>query len=92
MHSPIPQLLVPQPIEQLARFTTTGLPSVPDSASIIGDFSMLGLALRTGLTLEASRTASDVMSKVEVLIRLYARIDVAVLRPKFFTRLLGITA
>jgi hypothetical protein len=27
-----------------------------------------------------------------VLIRLYARMDVAILRPKFFTRILGLTA
>jgi hypothetical protein len=42
--------------------------------------------------LEASRTAANTMSKVEVLIRLYARIDVAILRPQFFTRLLGLAA
>jgi HK97 family phage major capsid protein len=89
------QLRVPTPLDTLPRHMTTSLNDqkvAGESASILGDFSMLGLALRTGLTLEASRTAADVMSKVEVLIRLYARIDVAILRPKFFTRLLGITA
>jgi HK97 family phage major capsid protein len=88
------QLEVPVPLDELPRFMTTSLndqKAAGQSASIIGDFSMLGLGLRTGLTLEASRTAADTMSKVEVLIRLYARIDVAILRPKFFTRLLGIT-
>lgn len=90
------QLRVPMPLDALPKFVTTSLANnggegSNESASIIGDFDMLGLALRTGLTLEASRVAADTMSKVEVLIRLYARIDVAILRPKFFTRLLGIT-
>jgi HK97 family phage major capsid protein len=90
------QLRVPVPLDTLPKFVTTSLVNnggvgANESASIIGDFDMLGLALRTGLTLEASRTAADVMSKVEVLIRLYARIDVAILRPKFFTRIKGIT-
>jgi hypothetical protein len=31
------------------------------------------------------------MSKAQVLIRLYARIDVAILRPNHFTKLTGIT-
>ena len=90
------QLRMPTPLDTLPRFVTTTLVNnggVGDneSASIVGDFSMLGLAMRTGLTLEASRTAADTMSKVEVLIRLYARMDVAILRPKFFTRVLGLT-
>jgi HK97 family phage major capsid protein len=89
------QLPVPTPIAELPRAITTSLNDqkvAGESAAIVGQWDMLGLALRTSLTLEASRTAADVMSKVEVLIRLYARIDVAILRPKFFTRLLGITA
>lgn len=89
------QLRVPTPLDTLPRGMTTSLNDqkvVGEQASIIGDFSMLGLALRTGLTLEASRTAADALSKAEVLIRLFARIDVAILRPKFFTRLLGLTA
>jgi HK97 family phage major capsid protein len=90
------QLRTPAPLDTLPRFVTTTLVNnggagTNESASIIGDFDMLGLAMRTGLTLEASRTAADTMSKAEVLIRLYARIDVAILRPKFFTRLIGIT-
>jgi HK97 family phage major capsid protein len=86
------QLGVPVPLDTLPRFVTTSLRDqkvVGQQSAIVGDFSALGLAMRTGLTLEASRTAADTMSKVEVLIRLYARIDVAVLRPKFFTRLIG---
>ena len=90
------QLRMPQPLDTLPKFVTTTLVNnggvgTNESASIIGDFDMLGLAMRTGLTLEASRTAADVMTKVEVLIRLYARMDVAILRPKFFTRILGLT-
>jgi HK97 family phage major capsid protein len=88
------QLRVPVPLDTLPRFVTTSLNDqkvAGESASVIGDFGMLGLGLRTSLTLEASRTAADTLSKVEVLIRLYARIDVAILRPKFFTRILGLT-
>jgi HK97 family phage major capsid protein len=88
------QLETPVPLDTLPRYQTTSLndqKAAGQQASIIGDFGMLGLGLRTSLTLEASRTAADTMSKVEVLIRLYARIDVAILRPKFFTRILGLT-
>jgi HK97 family phage major capsid protein len=83
------QLKVPVPIDGISPpYVTTGLPA---GNAIVGNFNMLGLAMRTNMTLEASRTAADTMSKVEVLIRLYARIDVAILRPSHFTKLTGIT-
>jgi HK97 family phage major capsid protein len=83
------QLRVPVPIDGISPpYVTTALPA---GNAIVGNFAMLGLALRTNMTLEASRTAADTMSKVEVLIRLYARIDVAILRPAHFTKLTGIT-
>jgi HK97 family phage major capsid protein len=83
------QLRLPTPLDTISPpFVTTGLPS---GNSIVGNFAMLGLAMRTTMTLEASRVAADVMSKAQVLIRLYSRIDVAVLRPNHFTKLTGIT-
>jgi len=58
---------------------------------IVGDFRQVAIAMRTNITIEATRTGdSDSFSKLQVLIRAYLRADVAVLRPTHFCKILGI--
>lgn len=89
------QLEIPQPIDTLPRFLTTTLPANggtggDESTAIVGDFGMLGLALRSNLIFEATRVASDAFQNFEVLVRIVARVDVAVLRPNHFCLITGI--
>jgi HK97 family phage major capsid protein len=62
------------------------------SSSIVGDFSQLGFAVRTGLMMEATRTGGDSFAKMEILVRAYLRFDVVVFRPQHFVKVLGIKA
>lgn len=63
------------------------------SSSLVGDFSQMAIAPRTGLMMEATRTGgSDTFAKMQVLIRAYLRFDVAVFRPAHFTKIVGIKA
>lgn len=61
------------------------------STSFVGDFSQMAIAMRTGLTIEATRTGgTGTFSQMEALIRGYIRCDVAVFRPTHFTKIIGI--
>lgn len=63
------------------------------STSIVGDFSQMAFAMRTNLMMEATRTGgADTFAKMQVLIRAYLRMDVAVFRPAHFARIVGIKA
>lgn len=63
------------------------------SASVVGDFAQMAFAMRTNLMMEATRTGgSDTFAKMEVLIRAYLRMDVAVFRPAHFAKIAGIKA
>ncbi len=63
------------------------------SAAFVGDFSQMAIALRTGLTMEATRVGgTGTFSKMQVLVRAYLRADVAVFRPSHFTKIIGIKA
>ena len=83
----------PPPPDYLAlqRFVTT---SMPAANALVGDFQWAALALREGVTIEASRVAGDAtgsaMVNGQVWVRAYARMDSAVLRPKAFAKLSGI--
>ncbi|MGQ0582780.1 MAG: phage major capsid protein [Reyranella sp.] len=83
----------PPPPDYLAlqRLMTT---SMPAANALVGDFQWAALALREGITIEASRVAGDAtgsaMVNGQVWVRAYARMDSAVLRPKAFAKLSGI--
>lgn len=77
---------------QIPNNLTQGSSSVCSTA-FVGDFSQMGIAIRTGLTLEATRTGgTGTFANMEALIRAYIRADVAVFRPTHFTRITGIKA
>ena len=61
------------------------------SVAFVGEWANLMVALRTGLTLEASRVAgADSFSKMQVMIRAYLRADVQVSRADHFSMVTGI--
>lgn len=83
-------LNAPEPIATLPKFWTNKMPA---GTSIVGNFRWLAWGLRTGLTLEVTRTGGtytgngdtgSTFNKLGILVRLYWRGDVAVLRPKSF--------
>jgi hypothetical protein len=81
-------LVPPGPISDLDKYYTSTL----TSAAVVGDFSMLAWGLRTGATLEVTRTGGDETYKqqVQTLFRLYFRGDAAVLRPTWFCKITGL--
>jgi HK97 family phage major capsid protein len=82
------QLDAPDEYVALQRLVTT---SMPDTSAIVGDFSQGVFGMREGLTIEATRYGgTDTFKNVQIAIRGYMRLDVGILRPKGFTRLLGI--
>lgn len=86
----------PESFKALRKFTTTQVPITlgggTDTEAYVGDFKNLWIGVRTSARVEASRVADDAFKKLQVLIRIYARADVAVIRPAFFTAITGITA
>jgi HK97 family phage major capsid protein len=93
-------LTPPKEFTDLRRLVSNQIPTnltqgsaTTTSASAIGDFSQMALAMRTGLIMEATRDGgTDAFAKMQVLIRCYLRMDVAVFRPTHFTKLTGIKA
>ena len=91
------KLPAPPEFTALRRFTTNQVPvnmtkgtATNASTALVGDFAQMAVAIRSNLVIEASRTAGDTFSKAQVLIRAIMRADVAVMRPKAFTRIIGI--
>lgn len=81
--------LVPPPrYAALSPFVTTGLAA---GNSIVGDFTNALFGMREEVTIEATRVGSDALSKAQVLIRGYMRLDTGLTRAKAFTKLTGIT-
>lgn len=91
-------LMAPQDFLDLARFTSNQFPitetqgsATNASTALLGDFSQIAFGLRTGLRIEATRWGDEsAFSQMEVLIRGYLRVDVAVLRPSHLTKIIGI--
>jgi len=80
--------LVPPPdYDDLTRLVTTGLAA---GNSLVGQFDQAVYGMREGMTIETTRVGADALSKGEVLIRAYMRLDTAVLRPKAFTKITGL--
>lgn len=92
----------PASYQALQKFTTTSTPinQVQGSASnasdvIVGDFSQLLLGVRTDMRIEVSREAPDASGSsafrdLAIMLRIYWRGDVAVARPSWFSRIVGV--
>jgi HK97 family phage major capsid protein len=81
--------------KQISDAMTQGSSSVA-SASIVGDFTQIVMGLapseggQRGIRIDVSRDIG--FATMELYIRAYLRCDVAVLRPAWFTKILGILA
>ena len=97
------QPLQPTPwASQLRRMSTTSLEATAGSTSmVIGDFSQVILGVKpSGMRFEIFRegVASDengdeynAISQMLVWLRAYIRMDTAIIKPQFFTKLTGVT-
>lgn len=83
------------------RFATNQVPinlggATNESEAYVGDFSQLVVGMRTNLTIEASRQASDAssyaFSQLQVWVRAYLRMDLYLRHPQHFNVLTGILA
>lgn len=81
-------LAMPPRYAALSPFVTTGLAA---GNSIVGDFTNALFGMREEVKIEATRVGSDALSKAQVLIRGYMRLDTGITRAKAFTKLAGIT-
>ncbi len=99
--SDLTRLAPPPAWTAMRRFYTNQVPvdlgaGSNESEAYIGDFGQMAIGMRTSLTLEASRDASDssssAFSNLQVWVRAYLRADVALLQPSHFVYLSGILA
>ncbi len=63
-----------------------------ESLAFVGDFSNLWIGVRSDLRIDATGEAGDSFAALQLWIRGYIRLDVAVVRPNHFVVLSGITA
>jgi len=92
----------PPSFQALQKFSTNQIPitqikgsSSVASSAFVGDWKNLLIGMRKQLTIDVAPAgigsgAADVFSTVEVLVRGYLRVDVAVLREDHFTWINGI--
>ncbi|MFW6113350.1 MAG: phage major capsid protein [Actinomycetota bacterium] len=94
-------LIPPESWLDLKRLSTNQIPcdmvqgtSDNASCSFVGDFAQMLIGMRTNLVIEASREAGDAtgsaFSDMQVWLRGYLRTDICVVRPAWFTRIVGI--
>lgn len=95
-------LIGPPSFQALQKFQTNQIPitqtmgtSSVASSAFVGDYKNIVVGMRRNLTIDVAASgigsgAVDVFSSVEVLIRGYLRVDVAVLREDHFTWIKGI--
>jgi HK97 family phage major capsid protein len=90
-------LRAPRAVEQLPRLITNQIPSdlvvgntSDNSEAYFGVWSDLLIGMRTSIRVEATRTAGDAFSKMQVLIRAYLRADVGVARGEAFQVVTGV--
>lgn len=79
-------IVIPAPplVANLNLYNTN---NITEGNLYIGDFTQLLVGMRTGVTIEVSRTAGDAFGKLQVQIRAYLRGDVQVARPEHFTKI-----
>lgn len=96
-------LRAPQSYQQLQKLVTNQVPidlsigtSNDGTMAFVANWSKLLLGIRTQLRIEISRVAGDstnnAFEDLQVWIRAYARMDVAIRQPEHFTVINGITA
>lgn len=90
----------PDSVRALTMLPTTSIPTnlgggTNESPIIVGDFRLLAIGVRQNLEIEISRDGQDAngrgFQRNEVLIRATLRADTALLRPKGFVYLTGVT-
>jgi hypothetical protein len=87
-HLDASSLRPPDDFAAMTRAVTTGLAA---GNSIVADWDNSCLfGLRTGVVIEATRTTDTALSKAQIWIRGYMRLDCARTRPKGVTALQGI--
>jgi HK97 family phage major capsid protein len=92
----------PDSYENLKKLVTNQIPitdtkgsATTCSKAYVGDFSNLLFAIRNNVTIEASKagggsSGNDAFAQMEVLIRAFLRMDIAIVRENHFCRLVGI--
>lgn len=83
----------PPSLETTAFLDTTSIledDSPAGTQAVTGQWDQLFIATRTGLTIEATRTGGDALTKLSVLIRAYARLDGFVVSKRAFAKVTGI--
>ena len=92
-------LNAPPSYNDLEKFSTSQIPvnlgtGTDESEAFLGDFSKLMIGMRTNLTLEVSREASDstnsAFEDMQVWVRIYLRADVQLAKPDQFVYMSGI--
>lgn len=88
---------IPQAVASLERLVSNQLPdndgdNQDESVSMIYNPEAVVIGLQLPLAVEVSREALDAWKKGLVYLRVYAMVDVALLRPKWVTRIDGIKA
>ncbi|WP_242225356.1 phage major capsid protein [Bacillus cereus group sp. BfR-BA-01380] len=88
-------LIIPQVVENLNRMVSNQLPNnggagSNESTAMIFDPNSLLIGMQSPIMVEVSREALDAWKKGLVYLRVYAMIDIAVLRPKHITKITGL--
>lgn len=88
-------LVIPSVVEKLNRMVSNQLPNnegvgTNESTSIIYDPNALLIGMQSPIMVEVSREAGDAFHKGLVYLRVYAMLDIAVLRPKHITKITGL--
>lgn len=90
----------PQEYVDMRKFSTTQASitlgaGANESMVMLGDFSQGVLAVRTNITVEATRVGAQgdnsAFTDLQVWLRAYIRADVAAIRPAFFSKITGVT-
>lgn len=91
-------LASPESWSKMDKFTTNQVPidlahgtANNTSTAFIGDFSQLIFGIRTNqLSLQFSEQAGEAFERLQVLVRVYLRADIALMRPNHFVTITGI--
>ena len=91
-------LVAPASYSALSKHTTNQVPNNQEHGSatnastiFVGDFSNMVIAILENMVIDISKDSGDSFEKMQVSIRGYSRVDVAVLRPTHFTLIKGVT-
>lgn len=81
----------PPSLETAQFLDTTSVPVEANaSAAVVGQWDQLFIAMRTPITIEATRTGGDSFNTLSVLVRAYARLDSFAVRQEAFAKVSAI--